>query len=83
MTEEEIRDIARTAAREAVHEVMISLGADVSNPAAKIEMQKDFQSLREWRQSMQAVRRHGMLTAVGFIVVGVLGIIYMNFGSRP
>jgi hypothetical protein len=55
----------------------------VSNPAAKIEMQKDFQSLREWRQSMQAVRRHGMLTAVGFIVVGVLGIIYMNFGSRP
>jgi hypothetical protein len=83
MTEDEIRDIARTAAREAVHEVMISLGADVSNPAAKIEMQKDFQSLREWRQSMQAVRRHGMLTAVGVIVVGVLGIIYMNFGSRP
>ena len=83
MTEEDIRDIARTAAREAVHEMMIGLGADVSNPAAMIEMQKDFQSLREWRQSMQAVRRHGLITAVGVIVVGVLGIIYMNFGSRP
>ena len=56
---------------------------DVSNPAAKIEMQKDFQSLREWRQSMQAVRRHGLLTAVGIIVVGVLGLIYMKFGPRP
>ena len=83
MTEDEIRDIARTAAREAVHELMISLGADVSNPAAKIEMQKDFQSLREWRQSMLAVRRHSLLTAVGIVVVGVLGILYMHFGSRP
>ena len=83
MTEDEIRDIARTAAREAVHELMISLGADVSNPAAKIEMQKDFQSLREWRQSMQAVRRHGLLTAAGVVVVGVLGVLYMNFTTRP
>jgi hypothetical protein len=83
MTEEEIREIARTAAREAVHEMMIGLGADVSNPAAMIEMQKDFLSLREWRQSMASVRRHSLLTAVGVIVVGVLGIIYMSLGSRP
>jgi len=83
MTQDEIREIARTAAREAVHEMMIGLGADVSNPAAKIEMQKDFQSLREWRQSMQAVRRHGLITAWGVIVVGVLGLIYMHFGSKP
>ena len=83
MTEDEIRDVARTAAREAVHEMMIGLGADVSNPAAIIEMQKDFQSLREWRQSMQAVRRHGLITAVGVIVVGVLGLIYMSLSARP
>ena len=83
MTEDEIRDVARTAAREAVHEMMIGLGADVSNPAAIIEMQKDFQSLREWRQSMQAVRRHGLITAVGVIVVGVLGLIYMSVSARP
>lgn len=83
MTEEEISDIARTAAREAVHEMMISLGADVSNPAAMIEMQKDFQSLREWRQSMESVKRHGLLTAVGIIVIGILGMIWMNFGAKP
>lgn len=83
MTEDEIRDVARTAAREAVHEVMIAMGVDASNPAAMIEMQKDFLSLREWRQSMQAIRRHSLITAVGVIVMGVLGVIYMNFTSRP
>ena len=83
MTDDEIRDMARTVAREVVHEMMLTMGVDASKPAGLIEMQKDFQSLREWRQSMQAVRRHGLLTAVGIIVVGVLGLIYMKFGPRP
>jgi hypothetical protein len=82
MTDDEIREIARTAAREAVREMMIAMGVDTSNPAAIIEMQKDFQSLRDWRQSMQAVRRHGLMTAIGVLTVGTLGMIYMHFMQR-
>ncbi|MBI2718150.1 MAG: hypothetical protein HYX36_05225 [Rhizobiales bacterium] len=83
MTDDEIRDIARTVAREVVHEMMLTMGVDASKPAGLIEMQKDFQSLREWRRSMESVRRHSLLTAVGVIVVGVLAIIWMNLSSRP
>jgi hypothetical protein len=82
MTDDEVREIARTAAREAVREMMIAMGVDTSNPAAIIEMQKDFQSLRDWRQSMQAVRRHGLMTAIGVLTVGTLGLIYMHFMHR-
>jgi hypothetical protein len=83
MTDEEIRDMARTVAREVVHEMMLTMGVDASKPSGLIEMQKDFQSLREWRRSMESVRRHGLLTAVGVIVVGILGLIWMNFGKQP
>ena len=83
MTDDEIRDMARTVAREVVHEMMLTMGVDASKPEGLIEMQKDFQSLREWRNSMDAVRRHGLLTAIGVIVVGILGLIWMSFGKQP
>lgn len=83
MTDDEIRDMARTVAREVVHEMMLTMGVDASKPAGLIEMQKDFQSLREWRNSVDAIRRHGLLTAVGVIVVGILGLIWMSFGKQP
>lgn len=83
MTDDEIRDMARTVAREVVHEMMLTMGVDASKPAGLIEMQKDFQSLREWRNSMDAIRRHGLLTAIGVIVVGILGLIWMSFGKQP
>jgi hypothetical protein len=82
MTDDEIREIARTAAREAVREMMIAMGVDTSNPASMIEMQKDFQSLRNWRESMQTVKRQGIISAVGVVVVGLLGMIYMHFMQR-
>lgn len=83
MTENEVREIAQAAARAAVHEMMITIGVDASKPEAMIEMQKDFQSLREWRRSMESVRRHGLLTAVGVIVVGILGLIWMDLVKQP
>ena len=83
MTDDEIRDMARTVAREVVHEMMLTMGVDASKPAGLIEMQKDFQSLREWRNSMDAIRRHGLLTAIGVVVVGILGLIWMSFGKQP
>jgi len=82
MTDDEIRDIARTAAREAVRETMLALGVDTSNPAAIIEIQRDFQSLRDWRRSMQAVKRQGLISAIGVLVVGIMGLIYMHFMQR-
>jgi SpoVK/Ycf46/Vps4 family AAA+-type ATPase len=82
MNKEDIEDIARAAAREAIREMLITMGVDTSNHAAMIEMQRDFQSLRSWRQSVQTIQRHSFVTAVGVIIVGLLGMIYMHFFHR-
>lgn len=81
MKHEEVQAVAQAAAREAVREMLLTLGIDASNPEAIIEMQKDFQVIRTWRQSSEAVQRQGILIAVGVLVVGFLGMIYAHF--RP
>lgn len=74
MTEDEVRHIAKLVAREMVHETMVSLGI---NPADPIAAQKDAAFIRSWRQSTEAVKRQGIISAVGVIVVGVLGLIWL------
>ncbi len=70
MTESEIKKIVA----ETVVETLIRLGVDASNP---IEVQKDFQHLRAWRNSIGTIQRQGLMTAVGVITVGVLGMIWL------
>ena len=62
-------DIERIVDR-AVSRTLLTLGIDPSNPA---EMRRDFQHLRAWRESVQTVKRQGLITAVGVIVTGFLG----------
>lgn len=70
MTEHEIRQIVA----ETVAETLMKLGVDAANPK---EMQADMQHLREWRQSINTVKRQGLITAVGVITVGLLGLIWV------
>lgn len=58
---------------EAVAETLLKLGIDASDP---IELQKDMQHLRQWRESVATVKRQGLMAAVGVITVGVLGLIW-------
>lgn len=70
MTESEIKKIVA----ETVVETLIRLGVDATDP---IEVQKDFQHLRAWRNSINTVQRQGIMTAVGVLTVGVLGVIWL------
>lgn len=70
MTDAELKKIVA----ETVAETMLKLGIDVSDP---IELQKDMQHLREWRESIATVKRQGIITAVGLLVAGFLGLIWM------
>lgn len=89
--EELIRAAAREAAAEAtklhrdelqdvvaasVKATLTSLGISVDNP---IEMQKDFQHLRDWRESVTKLREKTVMTAVGFIITGLLGAAWLGF----
>nr|WMC99355.1 hypothetical protein RAR13_11925 [Aminobacter aminovorans] len=69
MTDHELRKVVA----EAVAETLLKLGIDASDP---IELQKDMQHLREWRESVATVKRQSLITAIGILTVGILGLIW-------
>ncbi len=70
MTEYEIRKIVA----ETVEQTLTRLGVDTQEP---LEFQRDMQHVRAWRESMETVKRQGILTAVVIVVTGVLGLIWL------
>lgn len=77
MTDEQISALVKKTAEETAQQVVertfLTLGIDASNP---MEMQADMQHLRAWRNSVATVKRQGLVSAVGIIVIGVLGLIW-------
>lgn len=72
LTEAQLRSIIR----ESVQETLVSIGIDAADP---IEMQKDFQHLREWRMTTDSVKRKGIMTIVGILVAGGCAALWMGF----
>ena len=71
MTESEVRQLITTT----VHDTLTILGIEHKEP---LEMQKDFQHLREWRQSSDAIKRKGVMTLVGIAVAAICGAIMVG-----
>ena len=78
-TSEEIDAIATTAAERAVKSTLLSLGINIETPAEILEAQLDFQHLRAWRESTEAVKRKALLTAVTVVVTGAIGYLLLAF----
>ena len=79
MTPNEIDQIAEAAANKAVRSTLLSLGINVDDPTEVMEAQLDFQHLRAWRESTQAVKRKALTTAVGIIITGAIGWLVLAF----
>ncbi|MCX5581502.1 hypothetical protein [Kaistia terrae] len=75
-TDDEIRAIVKAS----VEETLLALGIDTDEP---LEAQKDFQHLRAWRTSSETVKRQGLMTAVGILITGLLGLIYLAVRGGP
>lgn len=71
----EAREIAREAAREAVQELLTELGVDHRDP---IEMQRDFQFLRDLRAGSAAVKRRSVLTLVGIVITAAVAALVLG-----
>lgn len=70
VTDEEIRKlVAQTVA-----DTLLTLGIDARNPT---ELQADMLHLREWRQSVNTIKKQGLITAVGIIVAGLIGLVWI------
>lgn len=70
MTEAEIRKIVA----ETVKETLTRIGIEADDP---IEVQKDMQHLRAWRESVATVKRQGLITAIGILTAGVIGALWL------
>lgn len=80
MTPDEARTIAKAAAKETVRETFQLLGIDPDDPT---EAQRDFQFVRSWRTSSEAVKRQSLVMSVSVIVAGVLGLIWLAIKGGP
>ncbi len=76
VTEHELKKIVA----EAVTETLLQLGIDASNP---VEMQKDMAHLRSWRESVSTVKQQGLITAVGIVTAGIIGLIWLALRGSP
>ncbi len=74
-TDDEIRAIVKAT----VEETLLALGIDTDEP---LEAQKDFQHLRAWRTSSETVKRQGLVTAMGILITGLLGLIWLAIQNR-
>lgn len=78
MNEHDIRNLVEHAAKEAAHEAvketLLKLGIKSDDA---LEVQADMQHLRAWREASNTIKRQGLMTAVGVITIGILGLIWI------
>jgi hypothetical protein len=83
MTRDEMNAIAEQAAEEALKKMLLALGINAYTPEAMQAFQKDMAFTRALRESSDAVKRKAMLTAVGVLITGVLGYLWLAFKGNP
>ena len=60
---------------EAVKQTLMQLGVDTSDPFA---MQRDFQHLRQWRESGEDLKRKGTLALLGIFFSGLVSLLLLG-----
>lgn len=73
-------DDIQAIAKAAVRETLLTIGVDTSDSDEILKLQADFRHLRDWRESVDAVKKKALLTAVGIVVTGAIGYLLLLFG---
>lgn len=68
-------DETRALIREVVRETFLMLGVKADDP---IEVQKDFQHLREWRAATESLKSKGIMTLIGLLVGGLVAAAWVG-----
>jgi hypothetical protein len=82
LTSSEIEHIAAESARKAVRELLVAMGVDANDPKALLEMQRDFALIRDWRLSIGVIKVRALMVAVGIIVSGLIGAVWMIMSGK-
>jgi len=74
LTESQLKEVVI----DGINEAFTRLGVDTTQP---LEMQKDFQHLREWRLATSALQRKGLLALVTILVTGACAAAWLGLKS--
>ena len=69
----------RLLIKDTVKETLLTLGLDISDP---IKMQKDFQHLREWRETTEAVWQKGTFTIIAMLIAGFVSALWIGIKTQ-
>ena len=72
LTRGELKDLMQ----EAVQDAFTRMGMDVLDP---LEMQRDFQHLRDWRLAVTSVQSKGILTLMTLLITGIVAALWVGF----
>lgn len=65
----------KTIVAEAVRQTLLQMGVDSSNP---IEMQRDFNHLRQWRRAGDEIKKKGIVATISIFATGVLALVLIG-----
>jgi hypothetical protein len=98
MTPADVKAIAEATGRAIVRETLLAIGIDVDDPIAaqqdfavmrtvgKLamdpEFRKDIEHARKWRKALEQIETKGLLTAVGLVVAGALGLVWAALKAK-
>ncbi len=71
MTPQELRKLIA----DTVNATLMQLGIEHDDP---LEMQRDFQHLRDWRKSTERIKNRTVVTAVGVVVMSVMAALWIG-----
>ena len=71
LTKGELKEIVS----ESVYETLTLLGLDHENP---LEMQRDFQYLREWRTASEKIKTQGLMVILAILITGLCGALWLG-----
>lgn len=71
LTESQLKDLIV----ESVSDALTTIGVDTKQP---LEMQKDFQHLREWRRATSEIQKKSLLVVVGLLVSGMCAATWLG-----
>jgi len=72
MTTQELRKLIA----DTVNATLMQLGIEHDDP---LEMQRDFQHLRDWRKSTERIKNRTVVTAVGVVVAAIMAALWVGF----
>lgn len=82
LTSSEIEHLASEVAKKAIRELLLTLGVNASDPASALELQADFQHLRQSRLAVAAVKTRAMMVLTGTFVTGLIAAVWLAFSAK-